>query len=105
MPSLNASRKTRVVIQRLSRQAVRQAVEHRHVPCLMSPLSKCNNCACSACGGRRQDCTNDYQVLYDLVSSELITWEEAEKAGISAPRRRQTSKKVLATVLVVRKNA
>jgi hypothetical protein len=91
-----------VAFVKLSKSSVKQAAEHRFVPCLMGTISNCGNCGCAACGGRRQQCPSDYQICHLEVAAEVTSWAEIEEAGLCLPVRRQVSKKLLARILAVR---
>jgi len=71
--------------------------------CMMNPWSGCGEMLSDAETAKsrkpkRGCCQTDYMVLYDLVKDRLITWEQAEEAGMCRPRRRQTQKRVLMTL-------
>jgi len=52
---------------------------------------------------RRDVCDADYQILYNMAAvDKVIKWEEAEEAGMCAPRKRATSKRILTTILARR---
>lgn len=74
--------------------------------CKMEPWSGCGR---RQGDGLEQDwkrdcCAVDYQILAAMVRAGLANWQELEAIGMCSPVRRQTQKRVLAT-LIARRSA